>query len=443
MSATTAAPVRKPRVCIVCLYAWPLFDPSSRGAFGGSEVRMAAIARGLARRGKFDVHMVIWDRGKGVMRREGITFHPWTDAEPIPVAPAEPTRFKPLRWLRKSFSMGGWRTVAFALPMAGASLYAAVVAAASSLRARLQMAGRVGGHVVDARRLRIFSEVEPDVLVVHGASSVSADGVFWGRESKRPTVLLSGSDHDLKAELKEHPERTSQYGDLGAAIAFSIENATALGVQTETQAQLAKATYGRATAVIKNPFDPAPKFPRAEDPRRVLWVGKADVVKRPEIALDLAARIPDATFHLVLNASDPDIERRCHDRAASMQNVEIVRTVPFEEIERLFARAAVFLNTSAFEGFPNTFLQAAKYELPIVALSVDPAGMLSAGAGVVADGSVERLEEELRRLLRDATARAAYGKRAREYLLEHHDPETILGAYEALIAGVLADSKRM
>lgn len=440
---TAPATERRPRVCIVCLYAWPLFEPSSRGAFGGSEVRMAAIARGLARRGNVDVHVVIWNLGQGVFERDGITFHPWPDAEPIPVLPSESPGFKPLRWIRQSFARGGWRKAAFSIPMAASQLYAGVVGMRAAIRARWDTAGHVGGHVVDARRLRCFSEVDPDVIVVHGASSVSADGVYWARENRRPSVLLSGSDHDWKPEFKENPDTPTQYGDLGATVAFSLENATALGVQTPAQAELAKATYGRTSTVIRNPFDATPQFPRAEEAGLVLWVGKADVVKRPEVVLDVARSLSSARFLLVLNASDPEIERRCKARAAAMTNVEIIRSLPFQEIERLFARASLFLNTSAFEGFPNTFLQAAKYEVPIVSLAVDPAGMLATGAGVVAGGSVERLEQELRRLLGDGVARSAAGRKAREYLLAHHDPEAILAAYESLFSGVLAEPKRI
>src|SRR5437762_11109648 len=78
MSADGARRLGKPRLCIVCLYGWPLLEPACGSAFGGSEVRIVSFARGLARRGNLDVSLVVWDHGQGARTmREGIEVFAW------------------------------------------------------------------------------------------------------------------------------------------------------------------------------------------------------------------------------------------------------------------------------------------------------------------------------------------------------------------------------
>jgi glycosyltransferase involved in cell wall biosynthesis len=471
MSPAPSGPSRKPVVCIVCLYGWPVFEPSSGGVFGGSEVRIAGIARGLARRGKLDVKMVVWDYGQGARKvREGIEFIAWPEkapantptaiAEEVAAAPASArlSRYRFTRWATESWERGGAEQALAAVP------WAAVMALRWSVRTffrtkervywgiymrgryRLQewrtwlrAAARIHGYLVPPSRFRLLDAVAPDVAVVHGATGISAEIIAWCVARGKPSVFLSGSDLDF---LPEHKQGVATlYGDPGLVVAYAVENATAHVVQTPVQLERLKALYGRGATLVRNPIDVTRTFAKAEE-RMVLWVGKSDSIKRPELAIEVARRIPSARVILVMNPSDAELHRRVEAEAAVLPNVQVIPIVPFEQIESYFARAAVFLSTSRMEGFPNTFLQAAKYEVPVVSLAVDPAGMLEQHAtGFFARGDMDALVREIQALLDDDRRRVDVGARGRAYVEQHHEREGILERLESVMLGAASATR--
>jgi glycosyltransferase involved in cell wall biosynthesis len=215
-------------------------------------------------------------------------------------------------------------------------------------------------------------------------------------------------------------------------------------VQNERQAVLLKDGYGRFSEIIMNPIDTKPLFPPGTDARTILWVGKSDErVKRPLMLLDLARRLPEFEFMIIMNFAQQDTHDECVRRAKELPNVTMLERVPYALIESYFANARLHLNTSLFEGFPNTFLQAAKYGVPTISLQVDPGFMLSRhGCGLVCAGDFSKLETGTRDLMNDRALRDQIGQRALDYVRAHHDKDVIIPRYEQVLSSVLDSGRR-
>ena len=118
----------------------------------------------------------------------------------------------------------------------------------------------------------------------------------------------------------------------------------------------------------------------------------------------------------------------------------IHKRVPFDEIERLYARAFVFVSTSVGhkEGFPNAFLQAGKYGVPILSLEADPDGIIEKHhCGVVSHGDFDGLVAGLRAIQADQRGPQRYSRNMWEYVRSHHDPDCAVQRIDDAIGDLL------
>jgi glycosyltransferase involved in cell wall biosynthesis len=157
----------------------------------------------------------------------------------------------------------------------------------------------------------------------------------------------------------------------------------------------------------------------ANPPRKdidVLWVGNLRALKRPELALELARRLPDIRFTLA-GGPMPGGQTYFDDVAAAaarLPNVQMLGAVKYADTGPLFDRTRVFLNTSSIEGFPNTFLQAWIRGVPVVSF-FDPDGMVHRlQLGRIAT-SLDDMREALRALIDVHVYRELIGRRARDF----------------------------
>jgi glycosyltransferase involved in cell wall biosynthesis len=149
--------------------------------------------------------------------------------------------------------------------------------------------------------------------------------------------------------------------------------------------------------------------------------------------LKLARQCPEVPFLMVLNPRDDVLEREIN--AACPENVHMVPFVPFDLMPALFARASVFVSTSALEGFPNVFLQAVASGVPIGSLEVGSEFLSSSGGGECTAGDIERLANFVRRCWDSPESIPPPDP---DYLSKHHHLEQqVLKLREVLVESTL------
>jgi glycosyltransferase involved in cell wall biosynthesis len=189
--------------------------------------------------------------------------------------------------------------------------------------------------------------------------------------------------------------------------------------------------------LIKN-IQPLPSTPPLPFIKRktILWVGAPRSIKQPEVFIKFIEQLANETGTMIcsINLKFVSAFRALQKTALRIPNLHFLEYVPFDQIDRYFAEAKVFVNTSLNEGFPNTFVQAAKCGTPIVSLQVDPDHFLEEyRCGYTAQGDFNRLVENTKKLLTDQTLWEEISANAFRYAKENHDIVKITEEYKRII----------
>ena len=211
--------------------------------------------------------------------------------------------------------------------------------------------------------------------------------------------------------------------------------ATAVAAQSDVQRDWVR-RYGRDAVVIPTGF-PVPAW-RDSTRDTVLWVGTLRALKRPDLFLDLAAEHPDWRFVLCGGpGEDSRLAEHIAARAARLPNVQATGFVPYARMSEFFARARVVVNTSEYEGFPNTFVLAWLHGAVVLSLGVDPDGWLGRGGLGAVARDAPGLSALVRRALTDDAWTQATIQRARQHAERVHDIQSVATAFEALFESAL------
>ncbi len=156
----------------------------------------------------------------------------------------------------------------------------------------------------------------------------------------------------------------------------------------------------------------------------ILWVGRSESWKRPEIFINLAQRFPKEYFVMICpEATDsPDYFIEIKKKADRIKNLKFIDFVPFDKIDNYFKKAKIYVITSEKEGFANSLIQATREGTPILSLKVNPNNFIDKHeCGFVCNDSQEVLEKKCERLLRDKNLYDRLSVNAKEYFVKTHD----------------------
>lgn len=292
---------------------------------------------------------------------------------------------------------------------------------------------------------RALEELRPDVIYQQAKQSYTAVCAKYALRAGVPFFFHVAHDFDLSYRWITLRYSPNTPFDIVECVTgdWGIKHASHVIVQSERQGKLLQKRFGRAADTVVRNFQPLPEsLPTKPDgPLQIFWVANLKDFKRPALFAELADSFlgrADLTFVM---AGRPATQRRFRslmDKLPKMSNLRYLGEVPIERVNELMNDAAVHVNTSSFEGFPNTFLQAWARGAVVASLAVDPdeQSMESLGIGYCA-GSMDRLHAIIDELARTPEKRLAVAQRAFEFVHEKHGL-----AHGARLADILLDAAR-
>lgn len=277
--------------------------------------------------------------------------------------------------------------------------------------------------------IRILRRINPDILVDFCASP----RLFLYRLMKLlfgyKYVYLTCCDNDVNGDYKkvENPLFNLFYEK-------GLKKADRVISQVPTHQKLLRVNFGVESELILSPYLKI-KENRTQKKEYALWVGRAAYYKRPNLFLELARKHPDYRFVMICNKSDYDkgFTNQIKNSQNIPENLDFHEYVPYPEMKSFYNKACMLVNTSDYEGFSNTFIEAAVCHTPIISLNSDPNNMLTAnGAGFLCDGQFQQLSANCQILFQDAELRSEMGQNAFQYAFENHRIESAVDRFDAV-----------
>lgn len=281
---------------------------------------------------------------------------------------------------------------------------------------------------------RSICRLRPDLLIDFYASARVAMLGAIKKINKIPFIFFVGADTDVNGG---HSRLTNPL--FYHLYVWGLKKADKIICQTSRQIEMLKQTYGLDGQLVLSPYL-SPSSPQGCDKKTILWVGRSTVYKRPEHFIALAKKIPGETFVLICNKGRGDHKRWqwLEQKAGRIPNLRFIEAVPHDRMQRYYAEAKLLVNTSEFEGFANTFIEAAMQKVPILSLNVDSNGMLTQhGSGICCEGNFEKLTAVCRSLAKDTVMSTKLGCQARAYALKYHDINDAVAKIENIFDDVL------
>jgi glycosyltransferase involved in cell wall biosynthesis len=241
--------------------------------------------------------------------------------------------------------------------------------------------GRIGEMIVSIPRVfRVLREEKPDWVVVMGWTAWLFLLWMW-----RP-ILRYRLDYICALDTEVNGEYRRAHPLFGALFEFALRRCDARHAITRDQL----AHYqrrGMDASFYRYLLVPRPPGERAPKDTDFLWVSRCVPMKRPELFLDLAAALPDRSFQMICPAQDPVLFGKVVARAAALPNMRFIESVPYSQVQHFYDRARVFVNTSEWEGWPNSFIQAGLGRAALLSLAVNPDDIFGAfRPGIHAEG---------------------------------------------------------
>lgn len=236
------------------------------------------------------------------------------------------------------------------------------------------------------RLLRTLMETRAEIYYCRGFTFLYLVPYIAARRTGARFVLAAASDTDLlgfRARYrKSYKGKSSAWVWLSTILPnefvhwYLLRKADAILIQHDGQA-LDAGKRPRKVVRLNNLLDhrvaSVRTIPRG---RNVVVVGTLSLAKGITGLVPVVAQLPGVTFEFIGEAVDGE-GQRAQEALSRMENV-ILRG-PLDRagtLERI-AAAKALLNVSPREGFPNTFLEAWALETPVIALHVDPGGLLT------------------------------------------------------------------
>lgn len=285
---------------------------------------------------------------------------------------------------------------------------------------------------------KILNEIQPDIIYTRYTSSWCGFAAIYAKKNKVKHIHALASDKapDIKISLKIffHPSKIAEF----LYMSRGLQIATEVIAQNKFQQELLLKNFCRRGILINQmtPFVKDVNIIKHDSPILVLWIGNLKNIKRPEIFIELAQILDHFNItHRMIMIGRPSKKYEYLLKCAvnNLSNFEFKGEISQDHVNNLLLESHILVNTSEFEGFSNTFVQAWMRKVPVISMHSNPNEAITKNMlGFVAP-EFQDLVEFTKELIANADLRKSMGENAYTYAVLNHTLEKNISEIFSLI----------
>jgi glycosyltransferase involved in cell wall biosynthesis len=278
---------------------------------------------------------------------------------------------------------------------------------------------------IDTKRIySLLKKIKPQIIYQNVGCAYTGVAAFYARKNNAKLIWHIASDLDLKPELEDDLKRRLVKLIDRIFLDYGIRNAHCIVGQTRYQEKLLKRRFGRECHAFIPIGHPLPEqVSKKVDKITVLWIANMKPLKQPEIFVKMAkviGKLPNVDFIMMGYPYPGKWFSGILNEISSVPNLKYLGFLPQKEVNRRLSEGHILVNTSRYEGFSNTFIQAWLRQVPVVSLNVDPDNSLvREGIGFYSQ-TFEHLCQDVSLLISDKGLRSEMGCKAQQYSFKNH-----------------------
>ena len=239
------------------------------------------------------------------------------------------------------------------------------------------------GHFWDYFELqKALREFQPAVVYQRVACAYTGISARFAKANGVPMIWHMANEHDAERlpAIVDHIGSPHTYVERRLK-AYGARTADIVVAQTADQSRKLQENHGRnADRVIRNFLPQSELAIKNNDSIEVLWIANFKSTKQPEVFLDIVERLtanPQIHFTMIGQPYSTQSKQNEFDKKIrNLPNLSYLGPLTQAEVEDRLGQGHLLVNTSKWEGFSNTFIQAWMRSVPVLTLGVDPDGLL-------------------------------------------------------------------
>ncbi len=266
--------------------------------------------------------------------------------------------------------------------------------------------------------IKSIKHYSPDCLLQKTAGIQTGILAHIGKNLNIPFIYRVANDMEVDERLYK---RLSFYERK--MYRYGLKNAGYIITQNDYQYNKLKEEYAKKRIFkIYNAFYLSGEIEGERERKYIAWVGIFSQQKNLDVLVNIVNQLPKIDFKIAGMEPTKGIDenaKKALNALSKHKNVQFVGYLNRTEIMDFLANAYALLNTSHYEGFSNTFLEAFAAGTPVISLNSDPDRILRKyKLGFLVN--LEAVAHVIKKLINDCDYEA-YKVRMRDYLNSFHD----------------------